>query len=904
MTRFTISILLLIIGVTAPIAAQTSKRAMTFDDLTGWKRITEQVVSDDGKWVACQMTPWIGDAVVRLFNAKGEEIVSFRPAEKVTFSSSCDYLLVTEKPALKVVEELKLKKTKEEDMPMDKLVIYGLSGKKIERIDSVKSYKLSDSTDRVAYQRGKKSDSTLYIRSLGMSEPVTFPAVTDFHFAETGNQIYYITKGDSIGTKAGLYTYDPEKTSSQLIYEGEGVFKNVVFNKKGDKLAYLYCADKDSTNSSFSLYISENHQPAVNLVNRDHQTIPDNWVISEHEKLRFSGNAERLFFGIAPRPKQKDTTILAENRPKVEVWKWDEGIQHTQQKYNKEADLKKAYTAVYNFDKKQVVPLASIDKPDLLLADKGNTAVGILTTTQPYDLERMWVGRNRYDVYSIDMETGDTQLIKESLLTNVRFSPKGKYAYWYNPEDSSWYTYSIADKKEYRLTTPASFAAWEEDNDVPDYPRPHGLAGWSKDDESVLLYDRYDIWQFHPAGNTSPVNLTVNGRNKRITYRYLQLNKEEKAIDKEDVQLLSGFDEQTKGSGYYSIRFSSPSAPKELLAGNVMLSTPLKAKNANAVVYTLETFDTYPDLKLSDLSFKRSIRLTDGYKQQQPVLWGSTELVSWLSLDGKPLQGVVYKPENFDPKKKYPLIVNFYERNSETLHSYRMPEPHRSTIDYHFYNSNGYIVFNPDVVYEDGYPGESCFNSIMPGVSLLISNGYIDEKAIGAQGHSWGGYQVAYLATRTNLFAAIESGAPVVNMFSAYGGIRWGSGLNRSFQYEHTQSRIGGTIWEMPLRYFENSPLFTMDKVETPILIMHNDNDGHVPWYQGIEYFTALRRLQKPVWLLNYTGEVHWPMRTANRVDFQKRMFQFFEHYLTGKPMPQWMSEGVPAVDQDFELGY
>lgn len=264
----------------------------------------------------------------------------------------------------------------------------------------------------------------------------------------------------------------------------------------------------------------------------------------------------------------------------------------------------------------------------------------------------------------------------------------------------------------------------------------------------------------------------------------------------------------------------------------------------------------------------------------------------------------MYKPADFDPEKHYPLIVNFYERNADTYHSYRQPEPHRSTIDYHFYTSNGYVIFNPDVRYKNGYPGQSAYNCIIPGVEKLLRQGYIDRKRIGAQGHSWGGYQVAELATRTDLFAAIESGAPVVNMFSAYGGMRWGTGLNRSFQYEHGQSRIGRTPWEAPELYRENSPLFNMDKVNTPILIMANDNDGHVPWYQGIEYFVALKRLQKPVWLLDYTGEPHWPMRMANRIDFQKRMFQFFQHYLNGKPMPHWMKTGVPAIRQEYTLGY
>jgi dipeptidyl aminopeptidase/acylaminoacyl peptidase len=233
-----------------------------------------------------------------------------------------------------------------------------------------------------------------------------------------------------------------------------------------------------------------------------------------------------------------------------------------------------------------------------------------------------------------------------------------------------------------------------------------------------------------------------------------------------------------------------------------------------------------------------------------------------------------------------------------------MPEPHRSTIDYHYYTSNGYLVFNPDIYYKTGYPGEDAFNCVMPGVTALIEKGFVDDKHIGAQGHSWGGYQVAYLATRTNLFAAIESGAPVVNMFSAYGGIRWGSGMSRSFQYEHTQSRIGKSIWESPLRYIENSPLFTLDKVSTPILIMANDDDGAVPWYQGIEYFIGLRRLGKPVWLLNYNEADHWPLKIRDKQDFQIRLSQFFDHYLKGEPMPKWMDQGIPAVEKGVEMGY
>ena len=877
---------------------------MTFDDLISWQRITTRLISDNGKWVGCKMEPWKGDGTVKVYNTKGKEIATFTSIGNLEFTSSSDYLLMTQLPFTDTLEYHKLKKTKQDQMPMDQLIIYQPANNQRKTIDSLKLYKRSETSDWIAYQQGSKNDSALYICSLSDLNPVSFPAVTDFQFAKEKNILYYVSKGDSNQTKPGLYTYLPDEKKSQLIYEGNGIFKQIVFDEKGEKLAFLYCQDKDSRATSFTLYVSENNSEARMLANKNHPSIPAGWVVSEYHPLSFSKNAERLFWGIAPQVKQKDTAILAENRPDVEIWKWDEKIQYTLQKHNKENDLKKAYTTTYNFKDNKVIQLTTPDIQHLQTADKGNATIGIVFTSVPYDQDRMWRGRDRFDIYTINLENGEKQLIKKALLATPQLSPRGKYAYWYNPEDSAWYTYAIAEKKEYRITEPASFTAWNEENDVPDYPDPHGIAGWSDNDESILIYDRYDIWKVAPTGKTPPTNITTNGRDKHICYRYIPLDHEKETINLGKPLYLSGFDEITKGFGYYKLNSPFPSSPNTLISGNFMLRQLIKAKNTEDAIYTTETYAQYPDLLLTDLSFKKTIRLTDGYKQQTTLNWGTAELVSWTSFDGQKLEGVVYKPADFNPNKKYPLIVNFYERNSETLHNYHTPEPHRSTIDYHFYNSHNYIIFNPDIVYKEGYPGESCYNAVMPGITSLLEKGYIDEKAIGAQGHSWGGYQVAYLATRTNLFAAIESGAPVVNMFSAYGGMRWGFGLNRSFQYEHTQSRIGATIWEKPLRYFENSPLFNMDKVQTPILIMHNDNDGHVPWTQGIEYFIALKRLQKPAWMLNYPGEVHWPLRLANKIDFQKRMFQFFEYYLNKQPMPKWMEEGIPAVDKEFDLGY
>jgi len=193
---------------------------------------------------------------------------------------------------------------------------------------------------------------------------------------------------------------------------------------------------------------------------------------------------------------------------------------------------------------------------------------------------------------------------------------------------------------------------------------------------------------------------------------------------------------------------------------------------------------------------------------------------------------------------------------------------------------------------------------VVSGNNYLIEQGFVDQERMGLQGQSWGGYQTAYIITQTDMFKCAMGGAVVSNMTSAFGGIRWESGMSRMFQYEAGQSRIGATLWENLDLYIENSPLFFADQVKTPLLLMHNDKDGAVPWYQGIEFFMALRRLEKPVWMLTYNGEAHNLKQWPNRMDLSIRMSQFFDHYLLDKPAPVWMTDGIPALKKGKESGY
>ena len=951
-----------------------AKKALTIDDLVQWNRITERVISDDGSLIAFKTEPAQGDAVVTLYDGEARLKETFNCAAGIKISPDSRFLFFTIKTPYEEEKALKLKKTKKEEMPLDKLGIYNVTTGKTDTIERLKSYKVpekwggwiawqtepvkskpaaaKDSTangsekkqegsteageaagmgatkteagkERSAEsgqeagkapgrENGKKPKSesadngyTLFYRNLSSGKTDTVRFVTDFLFAEESEKLIYTTTGDDKGLEPGVVIVDLKKGESTVIYSGKAKYKQLALDKEGKRAAFILSFDeKDKAGNTWSLCYWDGSGLAAVAASQGTAGLPEGWIINENARLTFGETTPRLYFGTSPEYKLKDTTVLDEERANVDVWHWEEGILHTAQVVRKPREMKKYYTAVYNADLKKAVQLATEERPDIQLVDKGDAEKAAAFSSLPYDLESMWEGRAKNDIWIVDVTTGEAKMIRQALRARARFSPAGKYLYWYHEADSSWYSYDVAAGMEHRLTDPKTLPLWDELNDVPDLPGSYPPAGWLKDDKAFLVSDRYDIWSLDPAAGRAPVNVTGNGRSERVRYRLLDFDPENEYINPAEKQYLQGVNEVTRSQAIYSLEMKKKALPVRLTGGDYNYGNPVKAKKSNALIYTKENFGLFPDYLLSDLSFRQEKRLTDANPQQKDFRWGTAELVKWTSLDGLELEGLLYKPEDFDPGKKYPMIVNFYEKSSTELFRHRNPEPGRSTIDYHYYTSHGYLIFNPDVYYIDGYPGQSAFNCVMPGIMSLIEKGFVDEKHIGAQGHSWGGYQVAYLATRTTLFAAIESGAPVVNMYSAYGGIRWESGVNRSMQYEHQQSRIGATIWEAPHLYWENSPLFSVDKIETPILIMANDQDGAVPWYQGIEFFVAMRRLGKPAWLLNYNGEPHWAQKLPNRIDFQKRMAQFFHHYLKGEPMPVWMKEGVPATEKEFTLGY
>jgi dipeptidyl aminopeptidase/acylaminoacyl peptidase len=474
--------------------------------------------------------------------------------------------------------------------------------------------------------------------------------------------------------------------------------------------------------------------------------------------------------------------------------------------------------------------------------------------------------------------------------------------YWYNPALKHHFTYNVATGEIKNITEGIKVPLYDTENDVPDFPSAAGIVGWVSADAYFLVKDEFDIWQVDPAGSEAPKNISNGyGRKNKIEFNYVRLDPEKRFLEPGEEILLTAQSKTSKQAGYYLLNTGQVANPKLLDTGRYANGPVLKAKNANQYLLQRSTPSSSELYAGSDLANIAAI--TNIAAQQKDYNWFTTELVKWKMFDGKMSEGILYKPENFDPKKKYPIVFYFYERNSDGLYNYRPPAPSASTINIPYFVSNGYLVFDPNIYYKTGEPGASAYNSVVSAAKYLSKLPYVDSTKMGLQGQSWGGYQVAYLITKTNIFRAAGAGAPVANMTSAYGGIRWGPGINRQFQYEKTQSRIGATLWQRPDLYIKNSPLFAADKIQTPVLIMHNDADGSVPWYQGIEFFTALKRLGKKAWMLQYNGEDHNLVERKNRKDLSVRLSQFFDYYLKGAKPASWITDGLPATEKGRDWG-
>jgi dipeptidyl aminopeptidase/acylaminoacyl peptidase len=868
-------------------------------------------------------------------------------------------------PTKAEIDKAKAEKKKPEEMPRTVLAIMDLATGKIGgRIEHVSSFTVGGSgAGLLVYKREVKPEdrptekpvekpptgdkptaprtprvygTDLVIRNLADGSEQTRADVTEFSLTRDGTTLVYAVASKKEETD-GVYALTAlPGTVQRTILSGKGRYSRLTWDEKQEQLAFLSDRDDASAeqpkfriyrwerratlprpeavarlplsgafplNAVSALGSLETPTAAPVLVGPGTPGLKNGWIVSDRAALSFSQDGTRLYLGTAPEPPAPTPpTKPTEGAPTddkvvLDLWHWKDEYIQPMQKARAAAEQNRTYRAMVSL-KDNAFRQLSDETTELTMPQVGDWAVG--ADNHKYRFLTGY-GPELSDYTLVNVRNGEKKPILEASHWSPSFSNSGQFTLYFDGKD--WNSIAVATGKKSNLTAKLGVRFAVEDVDTPSEAPPYGVAGWSSDDRFVLIHDRYDVWQL-PADGTEAKCLTAGlGRKTNTVLRLVRVppsegESRERGFDLTKPLLLKADNERTRDEGFY--RLEPGAEPKLLVMGARSYGVPLKAKDANVYLLTISSFHDAPDYYITGSDYREFRKVTDANPQQKDFLWGNAELVRYKNLDGVELSGVLIKPEEFDPHKKYPMIVYIYERLSQNLHRFSAPSAGTS-INPSYYASNGYLVFMPDIVYTVGSPGQSALKSVLPGIQSVVDKGYVDEKAIGIQGHSWGGYQIAYLVTQTTRFKAAIAGAPVSDMVSAYDGIRWGTGMPRQFQYERTQSRIGGTLWEKPSRFIENSPIFMADRVQTPLMMLHNDQDDAVPWYQGIEYYLALRRLGKECYLLNYNGEAHGLRKKANQRDWTVRMQQFFDYHLKGAPKPEWMEKGIPYLERDKE---
>jgi len=922
-------ITLLFCGFASVLFSQT-KKPITHNDYDLWKSIFDVKVSKTGKLIVYEVKTATdrGDGYLKIYDAKTAKEKTFKNGYKAQISPDEKFVYFQRKPNYETQRLERKKEVKTPKKEKDAFFVFDVSKQTlIDSIFGVQNYGIPKKYGNwVAIQKAKDEkskekpkDTTVVIKKkwneegdyllvYNVSNRVsdTVFLIDQYVFAEENPVIYYLKKSEKKTKNGGLFQIDLKNLTTQLIDTGKVVYKHLATDKMGKTAAFLTVKDSVKNDSLRYVFQYWNGTETKEIVDEAYILLPQDWQISKYQSPEFSKSDKRIYFSAKPIEKRTiDTTLIKDEKAEVDVWNWQDKMIQPEQKVKKKQLTELAYQFYYDVENGNIVQLNDPEMEDLIFDKNKEQAYILGSTSHPYDVERSWDWPWKNDFYSVETSTGKRTKILDGISDRPNLQPNNHFAIYYNQELKNWFSVDLKSGTTQNLTESIKVPLYDEDDDHPALPPAHGFGGWLADG-SALVYDKFDVWKLDVTGKNVPENITKTGRISKITFRTLRLDPENRdlATEIDKNLILNSFNHDTKGDGIYFVNLKSGKLSPQKDYDNFAINGIEKAEDAAVFVFRKQNFNTYPDLYLTDKNFKLEKKISNINPQQKDFAWGTVELVSWKAFDGTPLEGLLYKPENFDSNKKYPMITYFYEKRSETLHNYYSPQPSASTVNMAYLVSNGYLVFVPDIVYKDGYPGESAYNCIISGVEAMEQKGFVDSQKMALQGQSWGGYQTAYLITRTHKFAAAMAGAPVANMTSAYGGIRWESGLNRAFQYERSQTRIGKNLWEGFDLYIENSPLFAVPKIETPLLIMHNDADGAVPYYQGIEFFMGLRRLNKPVWLLVYNNEAHNLRKMKNKQDLSIRMMQFFDHYLKDAPTPEWMTTGVPITNKGLDYGY
>jgi dienelactone hydrolase len=638
--------------------------------------------------------------------------------------------------------------------------------------------------------------------------------------------------------------------------------------------------------------------------------LPEGFKVRERSNARFNYDSTMIFVELV---KIKPETSAGKEKSTLTIWKsTDDSLPPMRTLYSQYS--KTYYAAMQPARNKTLLINNDSDEITVLPSPKDKIAYALALSNKTNNTggKKQWIFNPLYTIKLVSLHTGKRESIGNFTSYEIRhFSPGGKFVLGYNPPQHHYFSYEISSRRIRSLNEKVKQPLYDVNDDQPGYASPYGIAAWTKNGRGVYVYDEFDIWKLSLDNSAKPENVTKGyGRKNKIVLRLLNITVADADIQPvnlpelpEDTTVyLTGFNKETKQNGFFSIKTGSDKNPLLLhMNDHYFACAPpdpsfqtafpyapvYKSKNAPVYLLRRQSANEYPNLFVTS-NFREFRQLTNVAPHAQ-YNWMTSELITYPDASEKKCQAILYKPEDFDSVRAYPVIFTVYERQSDALHFYLHPEATGGELNVPTMVSNGYIVIAPDIRYKTGETGESALRAIDAVAAYVSKKKWINAQRMALYGHSFGGYEVNYMLTKTNRFAAAIEAAGLCDMVSMYDDIRMAQGISHQFYFETGQGRIRKTLWEQPELYIKNSPLFGAPKVTTPLLIMHNEGDQQVAWNQGIEWFNALRRLGKNVWMLQYKGEGHFLQQEENKLDYTRKIIQYFDHYLKGAPAPEWM---------------
>ena len=891
------AVILLLSGA-LPATAQQAKPLLTVADYARFESILGETLSPDGRWFAYRVTKPDQDGELRIRRSDGGDSVRVVPlGASPAFSADSRYLVWS--VDLTIAEREKLTREKK-PIRLQAAVLHLATGT-ITRHEDVRAFTLSPDAQYLVLHgyaptepRGK--GAPLRVVHLASGTVTAFGDVGEYRWADRGALLAMtVATGGASGN--GIQLFDATTGRLRALDLSGSAYKSLTWRKGStDLAAYRTLAPADSTRVGDALLVWRDvaGKQTSAVLDAARTRFPDTLQVVGVSPPRWSTDGRSLAIGLQRVP-VKDSTRGARNdsASTVQIWHSTDVSVIPQQQARQSALARQTLLAVWHLEGDRVVQLGADPEASPILLEGWGHAVD--KPADRYDWGTMF-GRRYHDVYLIDVATGARTLVQEKVRHSFQ-SGGGKYLLFF---DGTGYTsYEIATGKRVPLTAglPVAFANTEYDTPTDILP-PHGVGGWLAGDAAVLLYDRFDVWRISPDGARR--EKLTDGRAAKLTHRVMRLDFTEPSIDPRKPMYLTLRDENTQAMGYARI---APGAKVErLLLADRALRSLSRADSAEVFLYSTETREQPREVFAVHGNFAAPKQLTATNAFLKDYAWTKSELVSFTSDGGIPLQGILLYPANHDPAKKYPMIVYTYEKLAAGLHSFQSPSE-RSYYNYSVWTQRGYFVLMPDIVFKAREPGVSVLQSVRAAVRHVTDRGLVDPKRVGHIGHSWGGYSAGYLGVYGGDFLATTvAGAGIFDMVSFLGQFHWASGSPEWDHGETGQARMEVPYWEDRAAYERNSPLHGVQQMKIPMLMAHGNKDGTVEFFQATEFYNFVRRAGKEAVLLVYDGEDHGFSRKANQIDYHRRILEWFGHYLKGEPAPRWITDGMKLKDTPAEV--